>query len=294
MRSHHSLYNPMWIEDNYQLEVRSYYYRHWKQFNMKFHKHDEIEIMYVIKGRCTIRTEEQKYILKKGDFILLDANVPHALIVDEEETCRMLNIEFRFIKSVTRYLTFGELVSQVKSVRTMLEMKKSHIQLIDTGEVYNDLHKIINELNQNKENLMIQILLMQLMIDVSRQLVHFTDQSISSKNKYVKKAIEYLYHHYDCDIKVSHIAESINIHEGYLYRIFKQSTGKTIMNYLMEIRLDKAKLMLENTDVSITDIAEYIGINSRQYFTYIFKRYYKLTPSNYRNNFTTSRKNKRV
>jgi len=261
---------------------------------MKFHKHDEIEIMYVIKGRCTIRTEEQKYILKKGDFILLDANVPHALIVDEEETCRMLNIEFRFIKSVTGYLTFGELVSQVKSVRTMLEMKKSHIQLIDTGEVYNDLHKIINELNQNKENLMIQILLMQLMIDVSRQLVHFTDQSISSKNIYVKKAIEYLYHHYDCDIKVSQIAESINIHEGYLYRIFKQSTGKTIMNYLMEIRLDKAKLMLENTDVSITDIAEYIGINSRQYFTYIFKRYYKLTPSNYRNNFTTSRKNKRV
>ncbi|WP_458786700.1 AraC family transcriptional regulator [Vallitalea sediminicola] len=294
MKSSYSLYNNLWLEDNYHLEVINYYYRNWKQFNMEFHNHDEIEIMYVIKGKCTIMTEKQKYLLKKGDFILIDANIPHALIVDEEETCRMLNIEFIFKKSMSNYLAFGELVAQVKSVNTMLKMKKSHIQLKDTGEVYNDLHKVINELNQNSENLMIQIQLMQLMIDISRQLVQFTDENISNKNIYVKKAIEYLYHHYDCDVKVSDIAGSINIHEGYLYRIFKQSTGKTLMNYLMEIRLDKAKIMLENTDISITDIAEYIGINSRQYFTYLYKQYYRVTPSNYRNNFSASKKKKRV
>lgn len=74
-------------------------------------------------------------------------------------------------------------------------------------------------------------------------------------------------------MRVADIAKSINIHEGYLYRVFfKQSTGKTMMAYLLEIRLDKARVMLENTDISISEITDYIGINSRQYFTYVFKK----------------------
>ncbi len=56
---------------------------------------------------------------------------------------------------------------------------------------------------------MIQLLLMQVIIDISRQLIYITDDCVDNKNIYVKKAIEYLYHHYDCDVRVADIAKSI-------------------------------------------------------------------------------------
>lgn len=285
MKPSYSLYNEAWLKGTYYLKVVRYYYRHWQQYDMALHSHNQIEIMYVIRGQCQIKAEEHMYTLKKGDYILLDANVPHMLLVYKEETCRMLNIECVFEKTVGKCIAYGEIASAVPSVSSMLKMGKSHLKLKDTGEVYQGLHKIINELNQNKEQIMIQLLLMQVIIDISRQLMYIADDRIANKNIYVKKAIEYLYHHYDCDVRVVDIAKSINIHEGYLYRIFKQSTGKTMMAYLLEIRLDKARVMLENTDISISEITDYIGINSRQYFTYIFKKNYGITPRNYRKKF---------
>ncbi len=273
MKPFYSLYNEVWLKDRYYLKVVRHYYRHWQHYDMALHSHNQLEIMYVIRGQCQIKAEEHMYTLKKGDYILLDANVPHMLLVNKEETCRMLNIECVFEKTAGKCITLGEIASTVPSVSSMLEMGKSHLKLKDTGEVYQGLHKVINELNQNNEQIMIQLLLMQVIIDISRQLIYITDDCVDNK-KYLcqKKAIEYLYHHYDCDVRVADIAKSINIHEGYLYRVFKQSTGKTMMAYLLEIRLDKARVMLENTDISISEITDYIGINSRQYFTYVFKK----------------------
>lgn len=94
----YSLYDNKWITGEYQPRVVAYYFREWENYHMEFHCHDQVEIMYVITGKCTVDTRDNSFSLTKGDLILLDAGIVHRLIVEKDAPCRMLNIEFKFDK----------------------------------------------------------------------------------------------------------------------------------------------------------------------------------------------------
>ena len=98
----------------------------------------------------------------------------------------------------------------------------------------------------------------------------------------MKQSVEYIHHHYDCDIQVKEIAAAVSLHPGYLHRIFKAGMGCTMMDYLMRLRMEKARMLLEQTDIPVIDICSYVGVNSRQYFSTLFKRYTGVTPKAYR------------
>ncbi|MNC19886.1 Bifunctional transcriptional activator/DNA repair enzyme AdaA [compost metagenome] len=104
---------------------------------------------------------------------------------------------------------------------------------------------------------------------------------------YVKQIIEFLHQNYDQPIQVGDVASAVNLHPGYMQRIFKTRTGKTIISYLTEVRIEKAKMLLLQTDVPILDISDYVGIGSRQYFHTLFKKYTGQTPTEYRNSMDT-------
>src|SRR5690625_7358754 len=56
-------------------KVIAYYYKEWQDFQMPFHTHEAIEIMYVISGSCHVEVEQEMIPMKQGDMILIDANV---------------------------------------------------------------------------------------------------------------------------------------------------------------------------------------------------------------------------
>lgn len=91
-----SLYNIELIKGNFYPKVIAYYYREFGEFNMNLHSHNQVEIMYVLKGKCLVQTEDSSFQMKNGDFILLDANILHKLVVEKNSPCRMLNVEFIF------------------------------------------------------------------------------------------------------------------------------------------------------------------------------------------------------
>src|SRR5690606_20531552 len=93
-----SLFDSALLEEPYSPRIFAYYFRHWNDYEMAFHRHDSTEIMYVIHGSCVVEWQEERTAsarLGKGEFILLDAGVPHRLVV--EGNCRMLNAEFGFV-----------------------------------------------------------------------------------------------------------------------------------------------------------------------------------------------------
>ncbi|MEI2406145.1 helix-turn-helix transcriptional regulator [Niallia taxi] len=85
------------------------------------------------------------------------------------------------------------------------------------------------------------------------------------------------------------IASILNLHPGYFHRIFKQHIGCTVMEYLSSVRMDKAKMLLSDTDISISDVPDYVGINSTQYFSALFKKHTLETPLLYRRKHQTIR-----
>lgn len=88
----------------------------------------------------------------------------------------------------------------------------------------------------------------------------------------VRKAITYLYHHYEEAVTLHSIAENIHYSEGHLSRTFQKETGKTIGTYLNELRIDHACRLLETGVYSITDVAMQVGFLSYTKFSIAFKK----------------------
>ena len=75
----------------------------------------------------------------------------------------------------------------------------------------------------------------------------------------------------------------------YLSRLFKKETGETFLDYLTKFRLKKACILLTQNEYRIYEIASEVGINDSGYFSQVFRKYYGMTPSEYRNKLYSGR-----
>jgi AraC-like DNA-binding protein len=279
-----SLYDPQLRSGEYHPKVNYYYFKQWDEFRMSFHEHNSVEIMYVITGQCQVDVAEDSFSLKKGDFILIDGNVSHRLTVEKNNPCRMLNIQFVFEHRLGPYSSIRQLAEGSKALADWLSNRTPYVVLKDPDEIYHTLKSLVIQLDvvDSDNEMMIQLLLAQILIRIATLVIEAKGHEHQPSDEYVKNAITYIHHHYDCDIRVKDIAASVNVHPGYFHRIFKASMGCTVMEYLVNIRMEKAKMLLAQTDIPITDIASYVGINSREYFSSLFKKHTDSTPFHYR------------
>lgn len=107
-------------------------------------------------------------------------------------------------------------------------------------------------------------------------------EKTSWDNPYISKAILLMEEHYQTSISINNICDLIYLSPYHFKRIFKEHTGRTPHRYLMDIRLDKAKELLERSRSSIEDIARLCGFVNAGHFAVAFKRDTKLSPSEYR------------
>lgn len=98
----------------------------------------------------------------------------------------------------------------------------------------------------------------------------------------VSNAITYIKLNFKKDISLTTIAKELFIHPTYLAKKFKQETGKTVSEFVNEIRIKEAQFIIMATEFKIEDIAYYVGYNDKKYFSKIFKRISGVSPSEYR------------
>ncbi|SER69368.1 AraC-type DNA-binding protein [Gracilibacillus ureilyticus] len=277
-----SIYNSLQHNHIYP-EITYYYYKDWEEFRMETHTHPAIEIMYMVRGKCKIVVNNTQYTLNQKQFILIDSNIPHRLTVEKGKPCRMLNIEFTLHKS-SHYSVLGSLVNECSEVKEFLQNQKPYIIQKDIKEVYQSLRNLVFELDNKKyeQKTMVNLLISQLLIQISRNQLESKVRELQDADYYVSKIINYLHENYDGHIKTADLSELVHLHPNYLHKIFRNTMNCTIIEYLTKIRMDKAKMLLNKTDMSVTEITEFVGITSSQYFSKIFKKATGLTPMKYR------------
>ncbi|MDC3418542.1 AraC family transcriptional regulator [Aquibacillus salsiterrae] len=268
-------------------EAVYYYYKNWEEFNMEKHKHIAIEIMYVIRGKCTVEVDDEIIELKERQYIFMNPNVLHRLIVNKKNACQMLNIEFEWKDDKNHITNVQTLMKRDERLMEMFFSDETYFVLRDADQVYFTLKSLVLELGAktNKNDLMIDILFVQLFISIAENKREQMEHS-SELNKYsIDKVVSYIHENYDYDIGVEELAQLVHLHPNYLHRVFKQEMDMTINKYITKVRIEKAKELLENSDISVTNIANYVGINSSQYFSSIFKKHTGLSPVAYRKYF---------
>jgi len=100
--------------------------------------------------------------------------------------------------------------------------------------------------------------------------------------KEVNQVINYIKEHYNQKITLGMIAKKINMNSSYLCRMFKNETGKNLVCFINDVRMEKARELLNDPGVMVKEVAVAVGMDDQFYFNKMFKKYYGLSPTEYK------------
>ncbi len=109
------------------------------------------------------------------------------------------------------------------------------------------------------------------------------NERVNSSKIIIEKAKEYIKENYmDYDLSVEKMCSNLHVSQTYFSTIFKKETNTSFVNFLTEVRLEEAVRLLNTTDYKTYMIAEKVGYPEANYFSYVFKKKFGISPSKYR------------
>lgn len=118
---------------------------------------------------------------------------------------------------------------------------------------------------------------------ISRKIAYSQNKRELHSKKVIEESCRFMHANYSKNITISEYAKMCNFSESRFSHLFKQHTGLSPSQYILNIKIQRAKELLENTDLSLLQISEIIGMQSQNYFSRIFKKCTKMSPLQYRN-----------
>lgn len=98
----------------------------------------------------------------------------------------------------------------------------------------------------------------------------------------VKRILNYVNENYQKELSLSLLSEELNISPNYISRVFREEVGKTLFNYINEVRVEKAKKLMHQQELKIYEIGEKVGFNSSVHFNIVFNKLTGCSPKQYR------------
>ncbi|MDF2921872.1 MAG: two component transcriptional regulator, AraC family [Paenibacillaceae bacterium] len=122
--------------------------------------------------------------------------------------------------------------------------------------------------------------LMTLLSDISRYIL---DSRGGRKNKLIEIAAAFIHEHYQMEnISINVLSAELQVHPTYFSRLFRQETGSTFTEYLMKVRMEKAKEYLSGTALRVSEVAFAVGVKDPFYFSTLFKKHTGMNPTEFR------------
>lgn len=241
-------------------------YEHdWSSF---MHTHPFTELFLVTSGTGEFYVENDKYPLKKGDFIIVNPNTVHT-----EKSTEKNPLEY-IVVAVDNF---------------SLNLKNSNHFIFNCINKHSDIIKYMDSMlleQQDSKPYSDQVcrnILEIILIEILRttKLNVDTEPTISA-SKECFKLKKYLDSNYSSKITIDDLAKLSNLNKYYLIHSFNKYFGDSPINYLCKIRIRVAKELLTNSDYSISQIAQSAGFSSQSYFTQCFIKDCGLSPTSYR------------
>ena len=108
------------------------------------------------------------------------------------------------------------------------------------------------------------------------------DSSSSKYRREITEVMDFVEKNYHQKLNLKMLAETLDMNESTLSRLFKSETGINLNYYINEKRMKKAKELLQEPAYKIKDVANAVGMEDQLYFNKVFKKYYHVSPSDYR------------
>ena len=158
-----------------------------------------------------------------------------------------------------------------------------HVVFHQTNHTFMDSVVGVIQYVDGKENRYSQMRLNAFVLEALSGLdesASFPSSGADKRERYVQAAISFMEYHSDETLRVADIAYHLGLERSYFYRIFKEVTGCSPQEYLLKLRIDKAKMLLA-TGISPANTAAALGFADIYYFSKVFKRAVGATPAQY-------------
>ncbi len=167
---------------------------------------------------------------------------------------------------------YWNLINLVCSIPTTMKLDEESFH-------YKRITEIFAILDQCESIVEINRILEETASSIAERINSFNRKTINST---LQKAMDYICENYNEPITLNEVAEHTYVSIYYLSRMFTKELGKNYVDYLNEVRIEKAKEYLKDSCCKTYEIAELVGIKDAHYFSKLFKKYTGVTPSEYR------------
>ncbi|MEX2104685.1 MAG: AraC family transcriptional regulator [Bacilli bacterium] len=258
---------------------------------LPIHWHDEMEIIFLDKGRAVFRIEDRDFPLHAGEALIVHPGELHSAYNDEStEEITYYAIVFK-LSWITSAHADQTSVHELTSLITQAERFPSNLTIIDNihilllSRVRHILQKY--EFKHTGYELGLKGLLLLLFSDVYQY--GLVEKGKVSKNNQrtearalIKKVLSYMETHSREKIELDQLASVIHLSRSHFCRFFKTQTGMRPLEYLNFIRINNAASMLRNGNYTVLEAAVESGFYHPSYFTKWFKKIHHMTPSKYK------------
>jgi AraC-like DNA-binding protein len=254
----------------------------------KIHSHKNFELNYILNGWGNRIVGNNMESFSRGDLVLMGPNLPHCWEVtgvSQGVSPECITIHFHEDFLGQKIMKSPEL----SPVMDLFSLSKRGIQFYgnETQEISYILKKMLEENNFRKLIYLLEIFELLVRTDNRRLLVNpgFIKDADDTKSLRLKQAYEYILVNFAKKIKLQDVAEQCHLSISAFCRFFEKNTGKSLFNYLKEVRIGYACKLLLDSDLLISDICYQSGYNNLAHFNNQFREMCGVTPSQYRNKY---------
>ena len=254
------------LEKNFPVKFRPYH-----ADRVLPHWHEHIELLYFTSGGGEVMLDGVPYMVKAGDLVVVNSSVIHSFLSGKpaEYYCILIYPDF-FADISLGEIAFEPIVEGDREVRECFLALSTEYT---SGGIGSDM--------------MQKSLAYRLIAHLSR---HHASAGRSESEQETHRlmlsrftsVMQYVATHYAEPITTRRLAEMCYLSEGHFCRFFKAATGKTLLAYVNEYRIDRAASLLSKTDASITEIALSCGFSDVNYFSRVFRSVRGVSPTAHR------------
>ena len=224
---------------------------------------DFYSVIWVLDGQMILHYEGKEYTVKKGEAVLMDFRKPH---------------EYRTDGS---HLDKWEMVFNGNASGAFYEQITS--QWGHKFKMSGSLKETINSLREELESPFPKDHLISMMIHT--MFCRIIEKKTLKLSPPVEEALQYMYANYQRPLQIGEISDHVALSRHYFSRRFMKETGRTPYEYLADIRVNAAKILLTEKSCSVAEVAEMCGFVNTSHFTRYFRSKTGQTRAAFRNFF---------
>ena len=221
-------------------------------------------LMYITNGQINFEIDDSLHIAKCGDFVIFPPNHKYKYAANPPTYYLYVHFTGSYADRFLKECGFNDLPCII-SGEFSTEMQSKFNKLIDTF-LYNEPLAIQNCAS----------VLQEIILDIAMGELDKRD------NSPLKNSLKYIHDFYTGKIDIPYLAKIENLSNSRYVTNFKKQTGKSPNEYIIDLRLQLAKSLLENTNMSIKQISERVGYTDQYFFSRLFKKHIGVSPQKYR------------